>query len=73
MVKECIKRDKKEIIRKGKEITDPECDLEIYSCKFRSENDKICNNLEGLSVIKFASEKWIIFGLKSSSNIIFER
>ena len=55
MVKECIKRDKKEIIRKGKEITDPECDLEIYSCKFRSENDKICNNLEGLSVIKFAS------------------
>ena len=64
MIKECNKRDRKEIIRKGKEIIDQECDLQIYSCKFKSESDKLNSNFESLPVIKFASfgpEKLTVF------------
>ena len=53
MVKECIKKDKKQMIIKGKEITDSTSDLQIYKCKYHNENDKYINNLEGFSVIKF--------------------
>ena len=54
MIKECNKRDRKELIKKGKEITDPECDLQIYNCKFKNETDKLNANLDNLPVIKFA-------------------
>ena len=53
MIKECIKRDRKEQIRKGKEITDSSCDLKCYKCKFHNENEKF-NGIEGMPVIKFA-------------------
>ena len=64
MIKECNKRDRKEIIKKGKEITDPECDLQIYSCKFKNETDKLNTNFDNLPVIKFAlfgPEKLTVF------------
>ena len=53
MIKECPKKDKKEVVRKGKEITDPECDLNLYECKLMNENDRV-KEIEGLSVSKFA-------------------
>ena len=53
-VKECSKKDKKEVIRKGKEITDQECDLQWYECKFNNENEKF-RGIEGYDVIKIAS------------------
>jgi len=53
MIKECSKKDKKEIIRRGKEITDPSCDLQCYTCKFHNENEK--NSIEGNQVLKFVS------------------
>ena len=54
MVKECSKRDKKEVIIKGKEITDQECDLQCHDSKFNAEND-IFKAIEGLNVVKIAS------------------
>ena len=54
MVKECSKRDKKEVIIKGKEITDQECDLQCHDSKFNAEND-IFKAMEGLNVVKIAS------------------
>ena len=55
MIKECSKKDKKEIIRRGKEITDPSCDLQCYKCKFHIENEKKMNYFEGNQVLKFVS------------------
>ena len=53
MVKECSKRDKKEVIRKGKEITNPECDLQSYNCKCSNEKERF-KEIEGFSVVKIA-------------------
>ena len=38
MTKECSKREKKESILKGKEITDPTLDLTIFKCKKHNNN-----------------------------------
>ena len=54
MVKECSKREKKEVIIKGKEIMDQECDLQCHDSKFNTEND-IFKAMEGLNVVKIAS------------------
>ena len=51
MVKECAKRDKKEVITKGKEITDQECDLKCHDSKYNTEND-IFKAMEGLNTVK---------------------
>jgi len=51
MVKECNKRDRKELVRRGKEITDPSCDLQWYKCKVHNDADMKGN--EGFPVIKF--------------------
>ena len=40
MVKECSKRDKKEVLKKGREITNSECDLKCYEVKFSDDKDK---------------------------------
>ena len=53
MIKECSKRDKREIIRKGKEITNAECDLKCYECKYNNENEKF-KGIEGLPVVKMS-------------------
>ena len=53
MIKECSKRDKREIIRKGKEITNAECDLKYYECKYNNENEKF-KGIEGLPVVKMS-------------------
>jgi hypothetical protein len=51
MVKECSKRDKREIIRKGKEITNAECDLKCYECKYNNENERF-KGFEDRPVVK---------------------
>ena len=53
MIKECIKKDKKESIRRGKEITDSTCDLQCYKCKYHNENDNYLNSPEGNIILKF--------------------
>ena len=53
MIKECSKREKREAIRKGKEITNQECDLKCLECKFSNEKDQF-KEIEGLSVVKMA-------------------
>jgi len=53
MIKECSKREKKEIIRKGKEITNSECNLNHYECKYNNENERF-KGFEGLSVVKIS-------------------
>jgi hypothetical protein len=58
MIKECSKRDRKELIRRGKEITDSSCDLQWYKCKGHTDAESKGN--EGLPVIKlecFSNEK----------------
>ena len=52
--KECTKKDKKELIRKGREITDQECDLQCYECKYNVEGEKF-KGIEGYDAIKIAS------------------
>jgi hypothetical protein len=54
MVKECSKRDRKDLIRKGKEITNSSCDLHNYRCIYKEENEKNIKTMEGI-VLKFAS------------------
>ena len=64
MSKECTKRDKKESIRKGKEITDSTCDLKCYSCKNNDNDSKAKYNTNNLNVLKmgvFSSEKITLF------------
>ena len=39
MVKECARRDKKEVVRRGREITNSECDLKCYECKYSNEKE----------------------------------
>ena len=51
MIRECYKRDRKELIRRGKEITDPSCDLQWYKVKKHSEPEK--KETETRPVIKF--------------------
>ena len=53
MVKECLKREKKEIIKKGKLITEDDCDLQCQQCKFDIEKN-IFHEIEGLNVVKMA-------------------
>ena len=53
MIKECAKKEKKEVMRKGKEITDEECDLKCYDITYKNENDKF-KPIEGYSVTKLA-------------------
>ena len=53
MLKECNKKDKKELIRRGKEITDSTCDLQSYKCKYHNENEKLII-ADGLIITKFA-------------------
>ena len=58
MNKECNKRDKKENILKGKEITDSTSDLKYYICK--PHND---NNYKNLTVVKigcYSSDKLLV-------------
>ena len=64
MSKECSKRDKKESIRKGKEITDSTCDLKYYVCKGNENDSKLKNipsNLNVLKIAVFSSEKINLF------------
>ena len=53
MSKECNIRLRKEAMRKGKEITDQECDLKCFEIKYNNEKDKF-KPIEGYSVTKFA-------------------
>ena len=54
MIKECIKKDKKENILKGKEIIDNNCSLKNYVCKAHSEHDKFGKEIEkNLIALKF--------------------
>ena len=53
MVKECPKREKKEIIKKGKLITDLDSNFKYYQCKFDIEKN-IIREMEGLKVTKAA-------------------
>ena len=59
MNKECPKRDKKEMICKGKEITDSNCDLKYITCKLFSENDsiKVTKKLTVLQMVCFSQDK----------------
>ena len=64
MTKECGKREKKESIKKGKEITNSSCDLKCYNCKLHNESDgskKVSKNVTVLEMVSFASEKVLLF------------
>ena len=54
MIKECSKKEKKDIIKKGKLITGLDCDLRHYQCKFDIEKN-ILKEIEGLNLVKAAS------------------
>ena len=69
MVKECAKRDKKESILKGKEITDSSCDLNHFICKPHNEN-KIDRNLIALKLCSLSSDKLLVF---NNNNTIVEK
>ena len=62
MNKECSKREKKQSVKKGKEITDSTCDLKYYVCKALNGNDsiKITPNLSVLRIMSFSSDKIIL-------------
>ena len=63
MSKECSKREKKESIRKGKEITNSTCDLKCYNFKINNENDNIKKekkNIAVLEMVSFSSEKILL-------------
>ena len=69
--KECHKREKKESIRKGKEITDSKCDLKYYLCKLHNENEiKANSKLIALKMGIFSSEKITLF---LNNNIVVEK
>ena len=72
MNKECSKREKKENIRKGKEITDSTSDLKCYVCKLFNENENLkeSKNLAILDLVSFSSDK-ITFLL--NNNTIVEK
>ena len=72
MNKECPKREKKENIGKGKEITDSTSDLKSYVCKLFNEKDNLkqVNNLAVLQMASFSSEKIIIL---LNNNLIVEK
>ena len=54
MIKECIKKDKKENVLKGKEIIDNNCSLKNYVCKAHNEHDKFGKEVEkNLIALKF--------------------
>ena len=59
MNKECLKRDKKESIRKGKEVTDSTSDLKYYTCKIMNveDNIKITKRLAVLQIVSFAPDR----------------
>ena len=68
MNKECNRRDKKESILKGKEITDSTSDLKYYLCK---EHNEI--NYRNLTVVKigsYSSDKLLVL---YSNNILVEK
>ena len=61
MTKECVKRDKKESILKGKEITDSTSDLIHYSCKPHNDKDKQLNHdLIVLNIGCFSQDKILV-------------
>ena len=71
MIKECNKRDRKELIRRGKEITDPSCDLQWYKCKAHSDADFKGN--ENLPVIKFECFSNEKISLLIGGNYVYEK
>ena len=54
MIKDCFKKEKKEVIKKGKFITDKDCDLRHYQCKFEIEKN-ILKEIDGLNLVKASS------------------
>ena len=60
MNKECTKRDKKENILKGKEITDSTSDLIHYLCKSHNNDYKQNNDLIVLKIGSFSSDKILV-------------
>ena len=83
MTKECPKREKKEDIRKGKEITDINSKFKIYICnndnnkeeeKLNNNINEIKNNIKKGPIVKvkiFNNEKIILFN--GSNNIIVKK
>ena len=73
MNKECPKREKKEDIKKGKEITDLNAKLKIYKCKIKEEensDNNICKIKESKPIVKtklYNNDKIILF---NGTNII---
>ena len=65
MNKDCNKREKKESILKGKEITDSRSDLQYYLCK--THNDK---NTSVIKIGNYSSDKLLIL---YNNNIIVEK
>ena len=66
MVKECSKKDKPDdILKKGKEITDPNCVLKSILCKQVKENNE--KNEPGNSVVEFG-----ILGNNNSLQVILD-
>ena len=55
MIKECGKKDRRDLIKKEKDLSDPSCDFGVFICKFHNENDKYNSVFEGLPILKFAS------------------
>ena len=61
MIKECVKRDKKESILKGKEITNSTSDLNQYLCKTHNDNNRNYNrNLTILQVDNFSQDRILV-------------
>ena len=62
MNKESSKREKKQSIKKGKEINDSTYDLKYYVWKVLNGNDnlKITPNLSVLEIMSFSSDKIIL-------------
>ena len=61
MTKECIKKDKKENLLKGKEITDSSSDLKYMLCKSH-DSDKYHNkNLTVIKMGSFSSDKILVY------------
>ena len=74
MIKECLKRDKKESILKGKEITDPNGSLKQYLCKEHSFHDKQTKeNERNLTVLKFWNLSLDRLLVLYNNNIIMEK
>ena len=59
MNKECIKRDKKENILKGKEITDSTCDLKYILYKSHNDNDKMNTNTV-IKIVNISCDKLLV-------------